>query len=574
MIEDRFSMDSRSAVGRGVPSAPRSLAALLALLPLALAASVPLRWTVETSRVQPAVLDVVRGETVALEASLASYGRPLDMSGRPVAILWQTNGMGNAWWSAPATASSNRVSAVFTPAMDPGAQSVTGFIGTTGDIYRAAFQLRFRHGPGAIPNALPLPQPVIDFSRVSVLNPPWLDKAGGDVTGDLVVDGVLQVGGSYLYAASDIYASGDCGGSTVTGGDVKLRNSDMGEPMIELGGMSNIRYVPAAGAIIFGLYDTTFALSPNGDLSGVDHNIAMKGDTAGYRMIVPGTVSDVRVQNKSITVVNASSHVVIRPPVALTVDDTRYAREFAVWVNLKSGGSVEWYKGTSTTGFGSIIYGDIPYMEEGRSYIVWWKEIYRDMWLRKCEELVQADSYDAEVAYLQSTGDTWIDTGIYANATTEITLDYKLDSTSDGRGVFGYYQNLNNFYLYTKDGKYQSGLKIVGDTTRTLDTNRHVAYLGKGKFKLDGTVVRDFGSVASFGTSQPIALLSILKSDGTTYPGASMKLYSVVIRNNDTRVLDAIPVRVGNVGYLSDRVSGRLLGCQPPGSFIVGPDKN
>ena len=154
------------------------LIAFLALpAPAALLAAVPVRWTVETSRVQPAVFDVVRGESIALEATLQSYGKPLETAPDDAwRIYWQTNGMGSTWWSAPARATGNVLRASWTPAMDPGAPAVTGFIGSTGDNYRASFQLRFRHGPGALPNALPLPTTRIDFAAVEVANAPWLEE--------------------------------------------------------------------------------------------------------------------------------------------------------------------------------------------------------------------------------------------------------------------------------------------------------------------------------------------------------------------------------------------------------------
>ena len=225
------------------------------LLLLASSAAVPLRWTVETSRVQPATFDVVRGETVALEATMQSGGKPFAMDSEPVCIFWQTNGMGSAWWTAPcvATASSpsgptNILSATFTPEMDPGASSVIGFLGSSGSIYRAAFQLRFRHGPGAHPNDLPLPTPVIDFSRVTVLNPPWSGGGSGGVDTNAVVDIVrktvdgsarllpkylhaLDFTDSYPDAAAEYYLSRgdgrtDGGCSAVRDGGFLYRNFD------------------------------------------------------------------------------------------------------------------------------------------------------------------------------------------------------------------------------------------------------------------------------------------------------------------------------------------------------------
>ena len=141
-------------------------------------AAVPLKWTVETSRATPAQFEAYHGETLTLEADLQSDGKPLALSGI-AALYWQTNGMGSAYWEATAAVNSNRLSAVWTPEMDVGARVYNCFIGQPGKIYHAAFQLRLHPSPGATPNILPLPVPVIDFARVRVLNPPWGSGGGG-----------------------------------------------------------------------------------------------------------------------------------------------------------------------------------------------------------------------------------------------------------------------------------------------------------------------------------------------------------------------------------------------------------
>ena len=142
------------------------------LLHLSASAAVPLRWTVETSRAQPATFDEFAGATYDLEATLQSYGRQLAVDGEP-RLYWQTNGMASSWWSAPATVSGNVLRATWTPACDVGAKAYNCFIGITGTVYNAAFQLRLRPSPGTVPNELPLPQKVIDFAQVNVVNPPW-----------------------------------------------------------------------------------------------------------------------------------------------------------------------------------------------------------------------------------------------------------------------------------------------------------------------------------------------------------------------------------------------------------------
>ena len=45
------------------------------------------------------------------------------------------------------------------------------------------------------------------------------------------------------------------------------------------------------------------------------------------------------------------------------------------------------------------------------------------------------------------------------------------------------------------------------------------------------------------------------------------------IWDGDSLLLDLIPVRKGQVGYMYDRVSGQLFGNAGTGDFILGADK-
>ena len=54
--------------------------------------------------------------------------------------------------------------------------------------------------------------------------------------------------------------------------------------------------------------------------------------------------------------------------------------------------------------------------------------------------------------------------------------------------------------------------------------------------------------------------------------GLLANLYWEKIRLNDILVFDGIPVRVGTVGYIYDRVSGQLFGNLGTGDFVLGPD--
>lgn len=150
------------------------------LFAFSLSAAIPQHWTVETSRVQPAQFEAYHGETIEFAAAMQTYGKPLAITNDLIGIYWQTNGMGSAYWTAPAVLSNNVITARWTPSMDVGANVYSCFIGAPGEIYRAAFQLRLRPSPGAVPSELPLPVKTLDFAQVTVLNAPYYAKSETD----------------------------------------------------------------------------------------------------------------------------------------------------------------------------------------------------------------------------------------------------------------------------------------------------------------------------------------------------------------------------------------------------------
>jgi len=54
----------------------------------------------------------------------------------------------------------------------------------------------------------------------------------------------------------------------------------------------------------------------------------------------------------------------------------------------------------------------------------------------------------------------------------------------------------------------------------------------------------------------------------------SDKVYSYKLYDNDILVRDFIPVRIGNIGYMFDKVTGKMFGNSGTGNFILGPDIN
>ena len=124
-------------------------------------AAVPLEWIATPQRPAPATFDRFHGESLVFRCTFSGFGA-LPFDGASDVRLWyQTNGMGAAWWSLPATVSSNALFATFPPGADPGAERLSVFFGAPSNAYAAA-QVRFRNSPGATPNHLDPPS-VLDW---------------------------------------------------------------------------------------------------------------------------------------------------------------------------------------------------------------------------------------------------------------------------------------------------------------------------------------------------------------------------------------------------------------------------
>lgn len=193
--------------------------------------------------------------------------------------------------------------------------------------------------------------------------------------------------------------------------------------------------------------------------------------------------------------------------------------------------------------------------------------------------------YDSKVEFLQSQNiDDYIDTGITPNQNTRIIVDVEVNS------ICGF---IAGSRIANKDT--QIGLNVSSENTLRYDygsyptssspedkyttpanplywNNRVVMDLNKGVCVLNGNILYTFSS-RTFSNNYSIYLFST--NNGGTYVNAvnvGLKIFSAKIYSNDVLVRDFIPVRVGVVGYMFDKVSGQLFGNQGTGNFILGND--
>ena len=191
--------------------------------------------------------------------------------------------------------------------------------------------------------------------------------------------------------------------------------------------------------------------------------------------------------------------------------------------------------------------------------------------------------YDAQVEYLESTGTQYIDTGIvpYPDSTGfEGTVEYvALSSGIDNSDnyIFGVRQNSQHtrFWAGAANGFLRGAIGIFKSTEIVVNINTKVVMT----FNLNGNKKITFGSdeflmdAVSFLISRN-AYLFCANNQGIPGMFSSAKIYSANIYNGTNLVRGFIPVRVGQVGYMYDRVSGQLFGNQGTGNFVLGADKN
>jgi hypothetical protein len=187
--------------------------------------------------------------------------------------------------------------------------------------------------------------------------------------------------------------------------------------------------------------------------------------------------------------------------------------------------------------------------------------------------------YDAEVEYLESTGTQFIDTLVNAdsNLSVEITMANAGTPWSD--------VNPMGAILFTPRARHHLNLLYTGicyyfcrETTATVTSIKP----SDGEvftYKVDAIAKTLSVNSSTFSLPNDTFDLGmtywLFGRNGTTPPYlGKYRICSAKLWSGSTLVRDYIPVRKGSVGYLYDRVSGKLFGNAGTGDFVVGPDKN
>ncbi len=187
--------------------------------------------------------------------------------------------------------------------------------------------------------------------------------------------------------------------------------------------------------------------------------------------------------------------------------------------------------------------------------------------------------YDAELEYLESSGTQYINT-TYEVWNHGLSGEIKMQRTGNSTGEKAYVGRSasGGFDLYTKSG---SGIGLWIEAERSLDLISSSTYFDKNIHTVQFEIRTDGSSLTVDGDTYTTSHSYSNKSKSgiqlfshRSYYNSEGRIYYCKLWDNGVLVLDLIPVRVGQVGYMYDKISGTLFGNSGSGDFILGPDKD
>lgn len=180
--------------------------------------------------------------------------------------------------------------------------------------------------------------------------------------------------------------------------------------------------------------------------------------------------------------------------------------------------------------------------------------------------------YDAEVEYLYSDGNQYIDLQWDGNSATDaFGIEYRIPSPIANARFFNGDTAGPNIYVNSS--------KVLAYSSNWSDwraTNMGCGTDVKRKYKVDfynKTYQIDSGNPGTLSNdSTAISTNMVLCGPMGSNPQFVGYIYNAQIWREDVLSADLIPVRIGQVGYMYDRVRNLLLPNAGTGSFTIGAD--
>lgn len=189
------------------------------------------------------------------------------------------------------------------------------------------------------------------------------------------------------------------------------------------------------------------------------------------------------------------------------------------------------------------------------------------------------------IRYLQTTGTQYIDSGIAIKSGLGFRASFDMPASNKGT-IFGARNSdrtvrclvwlggsstgANNLRMDYGGDQAASAKNVMAGENAVISINDNV---------VNGYRVTESGYVwtytftkRTFSANLNIFVCGLNNGGSIADRPASCKCRYLKILDGETVVRDYVPVRVGQTGYLFDRVSGQLFGNSGTGSFTLGPD--
>ena len=174
-----------------------------------------------------------------------------------------------------------------------------------------------------------------------------------------------------------------------------------------------------------------------------------------------------------------------------------------------------------------------------------------------------------KLAYIQSSGTQYINTGFKPNNNTRVVMDLLYTGSESISNEFGAWNSSNNASFISLTTGKNNLYPFYGNTSKQVSadrTARHTVDMDKNAVKMNGTTMITFDPM-SFQCTYPM-FLCCFNNVGSNWNMTSMRIYFCQIYDNGTLFRDFIPCQKhdGTIG-LWDDVNSVFYGNAGTGTF-------
>ena len=181
------------------------------------------------------------------------------------------------------------------------------------------------------------------------------------------------------------------------------------------------------------------------------------------------------------------------------------------------------------------------------------------------------------ISYLESTGTQYIDTEVALGSNFKVEIDFeRVNTVSKEQPFISTWTNSTqyfNFFIQTYSQNidlYVKGHNYYGTSSIGTIYSATIIRNGTDWDITCNNVSQQFSNSTLINNPTTIKLFK--RGDLNASSACYGRIYKVKVWDNNTLVLDLVPVRIGSIGYMYNEVDGKYFGNIGTGDFVIGPD--